>query len=160
MRKKPYKANELFEEICKRIELPDILDYHLSHEEREITTYDWDWGNNLDYGGNEGIYLDIYAQRRGERHLIGTFKTLNEDKESMYTMARLLVDFVSEGRKFVNNNLDDFTWEGFNVKEEGAYVSRDCSTLERAREHKANILEKRPDAKVIIFDYAKRKEVV
>lgn len=161
MRKKPYKAEELFEEICKRITVPDILDYYQGWrwDDQEITNYEWDFGNHLEFGGNEGIYLTMYARSRDKEIILGTFKTLLETSEAMHIMANLLADFIIEGKKFVNANLDDFTWEGFNVKEKGACISRDCSTLERAKEHKETILSKRPDAEVTIFDYANRKYV-
>ena len=159
LRKKPYKASELFEEICKRITLPDILDYHLgSHSDIEITSYEFDFGNHLEFGGNEGIYLNMYAEfSDGKRHNLGTFKTLREDRAALEQMAKLLSDFIFEGKWFVNQNLDDFTWEGYNVKGKGQVISKDVPTLERAREIKQQLLEKYDE--VEIFDYAKRKYV-
>ena len=159
LRKKPYKASELFEEICKRITLPDILDYHLgSHSDIEITSYEFDFGNHLEFGGNEGIYLDMYAEfSDGKRHNLGTFKTLREDRAALEQMAKLLSDFIFEGKWFVNQNLDDFTWEGFKVRAEESPFSYDCSTIERARERQKQMSEKYEN--VTIFDYAKRKYV-
>lgn len=72
-------------------------------------------------------------------------------------MAKLLSDFIFEGKWFVNNNLDDFTWSGYNVKGKGQLISKDVSTIERAREIKQQLLEKYEE--VEIFDYAKRKVV-
>lgn len=160
MRKKPYKANELFEEICKRITLPEMLDYHCgSSKDTVIDGYEFDFGNHLEFGGNEGIYLTMYADFGGDKRIhLGTFKTLYESRDALEKMAKLLSDFIFEGRWFVNNNLDDFTWSGYNVKAKGQLISKDVSTLERAREIKAQMLEKH--AEVTIFDYAKRKEVV
>ena len=158
MRKKPYKANELFEEVCKRITLPDILDYHLGNDDGdEIRSYEFDFGNHLEYGGCEGIYLTVYAEYREEKILLGTFKTLREDRAALEQMAKLLADFIFEGKWFVNNNLDDFTWSGYNVKGKGQLISKDVSTIERAREIKQQLLEKYEE--VEIFDYAKRKVV-
>ena len=158
LRKKPYKANELFDEICKRITLPDILDYHSGNrDDEEIRGYDFDFGNHLEFGGNEGIYLTMYAEFRDKRIHLGTFKTLLESRDAMETMAKLLSDFIFEGKWFVNQNLDDFTWEGYNVKGKGQIISKDVSTIERAREIKAQLLEKYEE--VEIFDYAKRKYV-
>lgn len=159
LRRKPYKASELFEEICKRITLPDILDYHLgSHSDIEITSYEFDFGNRLEFGGNEGIYLSMYADfGDGKRHHLGTFKTLREDRQALEEMAKLLADFIFEGKWFVNQNLDDFTWEGYNVKGKGQKISKYVSTLERAKEIKEQLLEKYEE--VEIFDYANRKYI-
>lgn len=158
MRKKPYKAKELFDEVCKRIALPDILDYHISREDEEIKTYEFDFGNHLEFGGNEGIYLTMYAEfSDGKRVQLGTFKTLMETRSALETMASLLASFIFEGKRFVNQNLDDFTWEGYNVKGKGQFISKDVQTLERARVIKAQLLELYPE--VTIFDYANRKFV-
>ena len=159
LRKKPYRASELFEEVCKRITLPDILEYHYgSASDIEIKSYEFDFGNHLEYGGNEGIYLDMYVEYSdGTRHNLGVFKTLREDRQALEEMAKLLADFIFEGKWFVNQNLDDFTWEGYNVKGKGQCMSKDVSTIERAREIKAQLLEKYEE--VEIFDYANRKYV-
>lgn len=159
MRKKPYKASELFEEICKRVTLPEILDYHCgSCKDEEITGYEFDFGNHLEFGGNEGIYLTMYAEFCGDKRIqLGTFKTLYESRDALEKMAKLLSDFIFEGKWFVNNNLDDFTWSGYNVKGKGQLFSKDVSTIERAREIKQQLLEKYEE--VEIFDYAKRKVV-
>ena len=56
--------------------------------------------SNLNYGGNEGIYLDLWIEyfNKGEKcqHGLGTFKTLYEDEKAMHRMAGLLADFVVE----------------------------------------------------------------
>lgn len=130
-RTKPYKASELFDIICKRIELPDILDHHLANKynDKEITNVDWRFENRLEYGGNEGIYLHVDA---GDIYL-GTFKTLDTSDEAMRRMALLLADFIIAGSKFVNSHIDDFTWEGYIVA-----TANDfkwwwfCGTLDRA----------------------------
>lgn len=159
MRKKPYKASELFDEICKRITLPEILDYqHGSYKDIDIDSYEFDFGNHLEFGGSEGIYLTLYAEYSSDRRVqLGTFKTLHETREGLETMAKLLADFIFEGKWFVNENLDDFTWSGYNVKAKGQLVSKDVATIERAREIKAQLLEKHDE--VEIFDYANRKYV-
>lgn len=159
MRKKPYKAEELFNEICKKIAIPDILDYHQGwrwDENNEITNYEWDFGNHLEFGSNEGIYLTMYARFRDKEICLGTFKTLSTTSEAMHTMAGLLADFIIEGKKFVNANLDDFTWEGYGVRTENGW-GYDCPTIERAKQRQAELLDKYDN--VTIFDYAKRKYI-
>lgn len=158
MRKKPYLGSELFNEIVKRIELPDIIDYaNGSYKREEILNYEWDFANDLEYGSNEGIYLTMYAESENKKILLGVFKTLGEDKDALRKMALLLAEFIYAGKVFVNNNLDDFTWTGYKVSPEGEDWGYDCPTIERARERQAKMLE--TYSKVTIFDYEKRKEV-
>ena len=75
--------------------------------------------NNLDYGGSEGIYLDLlivyFDDGERRRKGLGTFKTLSKSDEAMHTMAALLADFIIEECAYVNGNLDEFTWEGADV---------------------------------------------
>lgn len=122
--KKPTNKN-LFNIILERLKeqnlVPDILDYSVpAFREVEILSYHWSLFNKLDFGTNEGIYLDIYAygdigQGDLDKVNIGTFKTLEQDKDAMYTMAKLNADFVLEMNKYVNSHLDDFNWSGFDV---------------------------------------------
>lgn len=159
MRKKPYKAEELFKVICDRITLPDILDYYQGwrFDDKEIRTYEWDFGNHLEFGGNEGIYLTMYAESREDNICLGTFKTLRDTPEAMHIMANLLADFIIEGKKFVNANLDDFTWEGYKVSAKSTGWSYDCGTLERAKIRYKELSEKYGE--VTVYDYANRKEI-
>lgn len=103
--KKPMTTEDLFNKICSILKaqdkLPDILDYGLAtHHPVPIRTYEFDLKSNLAYGGNEGIYLDLwieyFADDEKRTSSIGTFKTLDENKEAMHTMAGLLADFVIE----------------------------------------------------------------
>lgn len=159
MRKKPYKASELFNEICSRITLPDILDYYRGEDlhDEEIKSYEWDFGNHLEYGSNEGIYLTMYAWSREKEICLGVFKTLRQNAEAMHVMANLLADFIIAGKDFVNSNLDDFTWEGYKVTPKSTGWSYDCATLERAKMRYEELSKK--CGEVTVFDYAKRKEV-
>ena len=65
MRKKPFTNKELFNEIVRILKesnkLPDILDYALSDSlnENVINSYEFDSLFKLDWGRNEGIYLDV-----------------------------------------------------------------------------------------------------
>ena len=125
-RKKPYMNEELFEVIVdilkKKNLLPDILDYHLAerHDSKEIRSYEWDTIGIINFGGSEGIYLDVYAQgeigNNESKVRLGTFKTLNRSREDFYIMAKLQTDFVYETRDFVNDHIDDFEWTGYNVR--------------------------------------------
>lgn len=171
-RKRPMTTEGLFDTICKILKekgkLPDILDYGLAtHNPVPITNYEYDLKNNLDYGGNEGIYLDLWIEYTadGKRCAsgLGTFKTLRADDESMHIMAVLLADFIIEECAYVNANLDDFTWEGVDVHviEKSGEKSKwgySCGTMEAALKRKDELLKKYP--KVIVRDNATRKEKI
>ena len=117
-RKRPMTTEELFNRINvilkEKGKLPDILDYGLAtHSPVSITNYEYGLKNKLDYGGNEGIYLDMWIEYTADgtrcANGLGTFKTLRTDDEAMHIMAALLADFIIEEYAYVNANLDDFT---------------------------------------------------
>lgn len=169
---KPMTTEELFNKIQdilkEKNKLPDILDYGLAaHRPVPITNYEFGLKSNLDYGGSEGIYLDLWIEGKMNeemcRHGIGTFKTLSIDNEAMHIMAGLLADFLIEMSAYVNAHLDDFTWEGadvYGVDEAGRKRpwGYSCRTMTRALEKKDELLEKYP--KVIVRDNAARKETI
>ena len=89
--KRPMATGELFDKIFgilkEKGKLPNILDYGLAaYRIVPITNYEFDLKSNLDYGANEGIYLDLwieyYVKREKTVNGIGTFKTLREDNEA------------------------------------------------------------------------------
>lgn len=168
--KKPMTTAEYFKIICnilsEKDKMPDILDYKLSTSDVvPIKTYEFNIGNNLDYGSNESIYLylwiEIYSNRENRIYELGTFKTLQEKEKAMHIMAGLLADFLIEARAYVNGHLDDFTWEGADVHaiQENGTVSPygyTCSTMEAAMKRKDILLYFYP--LVVIRDNATRKE--
>ena len=141
---RPMTTEELFEKInsilIEKSKIPDILDYgHATSNPIPIRTYEFDLGNSLNYGGNEGIYLNLWIKYQVEneecRASVGTYKTLYEDDNAMHIMASLLADFIIEEHSYVNKNLDDFTWEGADVhalKENGERMNwgYTCGTME------------------------------
>lgn len=168
---RPITTAELFSKICGILEdggrMPDdILDYRLAtNSPVPIKTYEFAIRNNLDYGSNEGIYLDLWIEfyEDNEKQLkeLGTFKTLLDSKEAMCVMARLLADFIVEERKIVNANLDDFTWTGIDVYPIGMNGVKinygySCATMEKALIRKDELLQKCPC--VVVRDNATRKE--
>lgn len=167
---KPMTTAELFENICGILKekglYPGILDYALAASTpKPITTYEYSFRNNLDYGGSEGIYLDLWIEtdtdKGTKRDKMGTFKTLEDSRDAMHIMAKLLADFIVEESAYVNAHLDDFCWEGMKVsafdgdgKELGwYYTSRD---MEKALKRKDELLQKYP--RVLIRDNATREE--
>ena len=169
---RPMTTEELFEKINSILKekgkIPDILDYgNATSNPVPIRTYEFDLGNSLNYGSNEGIYLELWIKYRVEneerRAAIGTYKTLYEDANAMHTMASLLADFIIEEYSYVNKNLDDFTWEGADVyalKENGerANWGYTCGTMEAALKRKDQLL--RNHKKVVVRDNATRKEKI
>ena len=170
--KKPMTTEEFFNKICDILKekdlMPNILDYALGpNNPVPMTTYEFDLRNNLGYGGNEGIYIDLwieyYQDGMRQRKEIGTFKTLGEDREDMHVMGKLLVDFIVEEYAYVNANLDDFTWEGADVHpidEDGKTLSWgfSCRSMESALKKKDEFLKKYPAA--VVRNNGTRKETI
>lgn len=126
---KPLTTSDLFNIIVKKLEekgkLPDILDYHLGDGDKLIKTSDWHLYGKVNFGGNEGIYLDIYLEGYLDNPCdkntifqdihIGTFKTLYDDYNSFVTMSILNADFIFEEISFYRENSRIFEWLGYNV---------------------------------------------
>lgn len=81
----------------------------------------------------------------------------------LHIMASLLADFIIEEHSYVNNNLDDFTWEGADVhalKENGerANWGYTCGTMDAALKRKDELLKQHK--KVVVRDNTTRKEKI
>lgn len=172
VRNKPMTTEELFNRICgilKEKELmPDILDYVLATSDSvPMITYEFRIRNNLDYGGSEGIYIDLWIEYYQDKEKVinglGTIKTLRQDREGMQIMGKLLADFIAEENAYVNTNLDGFTWKGADVHAvdgDGKTLSwgYSCPSMESALKKKDELLNKY--LSVIIRDNATREEKV
>ena len=71
---KPMTTKELFDKICSILKekgrLPDILEYKSpTSNPVPVTTYEL--GSKLAYGGNEGIYLDLWIEYSSGREEAG-----------------------------------------------------------------------------------------
>ena len=129
MRKKPYTTKEFFDTITEKVldEHPDIkkiLEYSSASScEQEIRSDQFSPEINIDYGGNEGIYLDFricgnLSENPGqadETIHIGTVKTLFECDDAMYLMVKLNAALVIETYKFLREDWEDFMWSGYVV---------------------------------------------
>lgn len=169
MRKEPITTTELFNTVTERLEnkgkLPDILDYSLATRDSvPIKTENFCIKNNLDYGGSEGIYLDLFVEiYDGERfvtHDLGVFKTLDDGIEAMEKMGALLGSFIAEISAYVSENGDDFEWEGFAIRPVGKDGKRRCGIyvvdLAAAKEAALKYMEKYDS--ISICDYEGREE--
>ena len=124
-----YTAAELFKTIMDQLKaegkVPDHIDYALHTSDNiEFRDYAFDVLGCVNYGGSEGIYVDIFyrgdignsssspSRHRGE---IGTIKTLETSDEAFRQMAVLMADFQIAATRFINKHIDDFTWTGFDV---------------------------------------------
>lgn len=174
MRKEPYTNKELFEIIIKKVaeknEKSKILDYYLGEGEiKLIKDYQFDCCFKLDYGCNEGIYLDCYiigiVDETNEyiRVSLGTLKTLDTSDIAMHDMADLEADFIIEMKKFVDSNLNDFTWQGYGLKiydENDKYIfGYDINNIEKVTSKKEELEKTGKYNKIVIFDYSSRKYI-
>lgn len=158
--------NKIYDILKEKDKIPDILEYgHAAGSPVPITTYEYELGSKLAYGGNEGIYLDIWMERsrHNEKQRIGIFKTLYENSDAMHMMARLLADFIIEEHAYVNAHLDDFTWEGVDVyalNQDGQRYGwgYTCCDMEDALYRKDELLKKYQQ--VIVRENATRKEKI
>ena len=124
------KATELFSIIKGQLEkdglMPDIIDYANAStgtydEDYVLDTTELDIDSKLDYGGSEGIYLDLYilfTQEDGERvrQRFGVIKTLRDDREAMQAMGKLYGDFVYTVREYISEHWDDFMLRGYRIR--------------------------------------------
>lgn len=126
MEKKKYKtSDDLFREVNESLRakglLPEILDYGIpSGLGAPIRDICFNVIGIVDFGGSEGIYLDIYIDGDigtgdTQRLRIGTYKTLEEDKEAFKTMSDLNVEFVFEAKNYVSEHRDELTRTGYKV---------------------------------------------
>lgn len=138
---KPMITNwDIWESVTSKVEMPDGLDYSLKdHAEIPVKSYHCDVWNSLDYGSNEGIYLDIGLRFPQEKQVIrlGTFKTLEDNREAMRKMGCLLADLVCEINAYINSHIEDLERSGYTVwgmKEDGSklYYSHLTADLNKA----------------------------
>lgn len=161
MRTKAYTNVELFREVCKLVEFPKILDYYLPTSNIcEIKSYECSIWNSLNYGGSEGIYLDIGLEFTDRKIIrLGTFKTLNDNTEAMRAMGQLLADLVVAITGYINKNIDDFDWSGYAVRGlvNGELTSYGISysSFERAMQEIENTVYRYGAAR--LFDKSKRE---
>lgn len=159
----PYTNAELFDLTNKALMekglLPTILDYGLAESKKVvIDTYEWDVIGIPNFGGSEGIYLDLYADGvvtrqeeapKRKRVPLGAYKTLGRSKADFLEMCRLLTEFVFSLTDFINTNMDRFTWIGYDIRfyderSKTLYGYSEVKTMEKCREYFDKAREQNP----------------
>lgn len=127
MKKTPMTNGQLFDIINKQLEadglIPEILDYSaVDRDSIPIKSYSFDVIGVVNFGGNEGIYLDVYAKGyvrnadAPETIRLGVYKTLDDSKAAFKIMSDLNAEFVFHARDYINAHLDDFDFIGWKVE--------------------------------------------
>ena len=130
LKRKKWNARELFLMIYEKLEkeglVPDIiLDYSCAGSASElIQSEEFDIVPHIVHGASEGIYMDIrleagecarvFSTPKPELRL-GTFKTLQTDKDAYKTMAVLGAEFVYALHEYIDMHMDEFNWTGFDI---------------------------------------------
>lgn len=124
--KRMYCNHDIFSAVKAKLQkdgrYPEIIDYATPADKVLYIKNDaWQVVGEVCFGGNEGIYLDVYAvgyvtqETERERIRLGVFKTLLESREAHYLMSRLATDFAFETRDFMIQHEKDFEWTGVKV---------------------------------------------
>lgn len=169
-RGKLYTTAELFRIINDELKakglIPDHIDYSLATSEKiNIKAAGWDCIFVVMFGGNEGIYLDIFL--RGDTGniwygdvCVGTYKTLRTDKEAYADLANLGTEFVFAVRDFAIDHSSDFDWSGYKItfysgdEKKVTYITYE-DTPENFLER---IFERENYDKAVVFDNWTKKE--
>lgn len=120
---KRYTNTELMKLVVEKVKqagdytkAEGILDYFLPEKYNTVrlTNYEFDFHAIADFGGSEGIYLDCALKGKFDNSgndccMMGTFKTLKDDLESMKIMAELGGILYFHLTSFVNQNLNSIT---------------------------------------------------
>ena len=121
----------------------DLLDYAVVYPQQEkIYNDEFDLVGDLNYGSNEGIYLDVYirgdcSDKPGKtvRKLALTFKTLRQDDEALYEMAKLQASCMITFRSYMYKNASDYERRGFKCVKQtnGSGAAIFCESKKKAK---------------------------
>ena len=153
-KRKKWNARELFIMVDeglreKGLRPEKILDYSCAGSGSEmILSEEFDVVPYIVHGSSEGIYLSMILETGDDamvfsshkpRLKLGTYKTLYTDKDAYKKMAMLGAEFVFAIRDYVNTNMDEFNWTGFELslfrKENEPAGKMWVYSRERALEH-------------------------
>lgn len=96
-----------------------IMDYFHAecYKTKKLTDYNFDFDVNVQFGANEGIYIDCNIRGHFDENEpsdkteilhCGAFKTLETSLSAMRTMGELAGSLVYFAREYVNENLDRY----------------------------------------------------
>ncbi len=167
---RPYNQCELFDEIIKRVNLPDFVEYAQSPRydtKHQIKYYEFVVVTETKHGGSEGVYTDVYIAgyiRNAddfERIHIGTIKTLDEGPEAIREMYSLAADVYIAGNDYINKNLDAFTWIGYQLTlHPGDKIHFEYGSKESLNRGIEQFKERGEDlSEIQIIDRSTRKEI-
>lgn len=107
--KKKFDMKGIAKTIIQESKIPDIVDYCNTdrHTSAEIHSTDVQMLGYLNYGGSEGIYLDVFLKEGANITHIITAKTLYTNEEAMNKMGELLGNLTYHFIKFINKNWDE-----------------------------------------------------
>ena len=97
----------------------EIMDYFQaeSYKTMELSDYEFDFDAHVQFGANEGIYIDCSIRGHFDENEpsdkkqilhCGSFKTLGTSLEDMRIMGELAGSLVYFAREYVNKNLERF----------------------------------------------------
>ena len=174
---KPMTACELVDNVLAKMKeeklYPDFLDY--AHGDsyrdgtREITYYGFDVETVTKYGCNEGVYTDFYLMGifdatepldKRERIYVGCAKTLNEGKEAVREMYEFAANFYITATKYINENINDFSWKGFDMRFEGEQCSHECYTDEQIISVLERYIQKGKDLSKLVITRLEDREIL
>ena len=105
-------AKEFFETVDKKVRekgmlMADLLEYGLGTDDEEITSDDCHTTFLVDFGGSEGIYLDLFLNIYDKREPVrfGTYKTLETSKEVYDGMCLLGADCVFAADELIRSGI-------------------------------------------------------
>lgn len=140
------------------------LDYYIPdhYNKRTILNENFRIYSITEFGLCEGIYTDFYIEDRERNikfHLL-TAKTLRESEEAFIKMHSMAAYVCYKFRLYVEDNLDNFVWSGFDV----SYVNSDgneicycwCGSLERVANIANELRKKHGNIKIYYVEKSTR----
>lgn len=166
---RPYTPTDLGGIIDGFIEEGDwdnkaCLDYHIPehHDERELTSEDFEIFSITTFGTTEGIYTDFYIKYYGKEKIsLLTAKTLHESEEAYIKMHEMAAHICYKFNKFVDANIANFFWSGFSL----SFIDEDgkecdhliCGSMESVAFHGNELLKKGALRVFYVDNYSRKK---
>ena len=123
-------TKNMFDEIVGNIKLPAHTDYTLAGKEVDLYDTDFCVSGKVDYGGSEGIYLELIIEgyfgpdNEWRQKELGTIKTLDDSDEAYRDFCNLIADFVFGVRTYRQEHRDELIRKGYRIKRTDSKVTR------------------------------------